>query len=424
MPSLLALLICLLAFSGCMPRPVYEKQTTLVSVNIVDQQGVSETINNSNRLKQYEEVDFLSPQPYKKAMRVYSRDSQGAIRAYITSYHPNSEVKQYLEVVDGRACGNYREWHANGQPKVDATVISGCGDLNTTAEQSWLFGGYCRAWDECGNLQAEIPYVKGEQEGVALYYHPNGVIWRKIPYSRNKIEGSCEIFLNTGQLFYKMQFCNGMQHGPSERYWGDGRVASDEIFSSGKLMKGRYYDFQGTLISSIDEGNGFKAIFGKYDIIELQEFRQGVQEGIVKVFNPQGCHLSKIYTLKNGLKNGEEIEYWEGTDQPKLSIAWLEGKIHGLVKTWYASGVQESKREMATNKKNGLLTAWYTDGSLMLIEEYDFDKLVKGEYYKLGDTFPVSSVTEGKGTATLFDAHGIFLRKVSYRFGKPELDDA
>ncbi len=76
---------------------------------------------------------------------------------------------------------------------------------------------------------------------------------------------------------------------------------------------------------------------------------------------------------------------------------------------------------MTGNKKNGILTSWYSDGNMMLIEEYDHDKLVKGEYYKKGDRFPASTVLDGKGTGTFFDSEGIFLRKVSYRNGRPEL---
>jgi antitoxin component YwqK of YwqJK toxin-antitoxin module len=76
---------------------------------------------------------------------------------------------------------------------------------------------------------------------------------------------------------------------------------------------------------------------------------------------------------------------------------------------------------MANNKKMGLLTAWYNDGSLMLIEHYDQDKLVKGEYFEKGNSFPVSTISEGTGTAALYDAEGRFTGKVSYHQGRPEI---
>jgi antitoxin component YwqK of YwqJK toxin-antitoxin module len=63
--------------------------------------------------------------------------------------------------------------------------------------------------------------------------------------------------------------------------------------------------------------------------------------------------------------------------------------------------------------------AWYRDGSLMLIEEYESDVLIKGSYYKKGDTDTISSIENGQGFATLYDSEGKFLKKISYLKGRP-----
>jgi len=83
------------------------------------------------------------------------------------------------------------------------------------------------------------------------------------------------------------------------------------------------------------------------------------------------------------------------------------------------NGVIESQRVWADNQKNGLSSAWYQDGSLMLIEEYEKDKLMKGDYFRRGEKLPVTQILNGNGTATLFDAVGTFKRKVEYYSGKP-----
>ena len=101
---------------------------------------------------------------------------------------------------------------------------------------------------------------------------------------------------------------------------------------------------------------------------------------------------------------------------------WVEGRIQGLVKTWYPNGTSESQREMSRNAKNGLLTAWYFDGSVMMIEQYDRDKLLKGEYFERGEKIPVSQVMNGKGIATIHDSKGTFLRRITYNNGKPSTD--
>lgn len=391
-------------------------------INIVDRNGMSETISGRDRLKKYEKVDFLQNQPYKKVTRVLERDSKGNVRAFITSYHANGQLKQYLEVVNGRAFGTYQERFPNGQLKLDAVVIGGMADIKQGAEKSWLFDGMAEAWDESGNLVAEIPYNKGELEGTAVHYHANGNIWKKIPYSHNGIDGVAEIYLKDGQLLQTTAYAQNVRHGDSVRYWPPNKIAAKETYTKGLLETGRYYDCSGQQIAEISEGNGFRPIFTKSGIKEIHEYRDGVPEGEVKVFNSDG-KLLKLFHVKNNLKHGEEVEYFEKSlsrkPLPRLSVDWYQGKVQGLVKTWYTNGVMESQKEMSNNKKQGVYTAWYTDGSMMMMEEYDHDKIVRGDYFKKGDRAPISQVRNGKGLATLFDSEGHFTRKVDYLNGKP-----
>jgi antitoxin component YwqK of YwqJK toxin-antitoxin module len=393
----------------------------LTSVTIIDRNGFSETVTNKDRIKQYEGVNFLNSQPYKKVIRVYERDQKAEIHSYLHTYYENGQPQQYLEVVSGRAFGNYTEWHQNGTKKLSGTVIGGVADLTPPAQQTWVFDGTCKAWDENGALSAEIPYAKGVMEGFSLYYHSNGQIWKKVPNHDNKIDGTFETFLENGELLQKATYTQGNRQGTLVRYWEPKKLAAEEEWLRDNLVSGRYYDTQGKLISQVEQGSGFRAIFGKTTVSELQEYKQGVQEGVVKVLTKSG-QLSKIYRIKDEQKNGEEIEYYSGKDnRPKFAVNWSEGSMHGIVRTWYENGNLESQRDHNNNKKQGLSTAWYRDGSLMLIEEYDQDKLVKGEYYKKGVKVPCSTITNGKGTVTLFDAEGNFIKKVTYQNGKPNI---
>lgn len=415
--------------NGCAPKPceVEVFEPVLTCINIIDQEGTSETISNPTRLEKYIAVDFLKPQPYQKVLRVYNRDPYGNLPSFITSYHPNGIPNQYLEVINGRAKGTYLEWYQDGTQKISAYVIGGVGDLTTTAQETWLFDGINKAWDEKGLLQAELEYCKGELHGLSTYYHPNGCIWKKIPFNRNKIEGDVEIFLENGNSFQSMSYSMGLKNGPSIRFWCDGSIAAEECYSWGKLNSGKYFDIRGKLVAEVVEGSGFRAVFGKESLTELQEYNQGIQEGKVQVFARIGG-IVQTYNIRNGLKHGEEYWFYERTldfqnSKPKLMLTWYEGKVQGLVKTWYPNGIQESQRELSSNSKNGLSSAWYEDGSLMLIEEYEKDKLTRGEYYKKGDNIPVSQIIEGRGIATLFDEQGTFLQKIEYVRGLPEFEN-
>jgi antitoxin component YwqK of YwqJK toxin-antitoxin module len=418
------LAMLLTALGGC-ARSV--EKPTIMKINVVDRNGLSETINSEDRLKQYENVDFLQPQPYQKVLRVYGRDQEGNVQSFLTSYHANGQPKQYLEIVNSRAFGKYREWHANGKMKLEANVIGGTPELNDSAEGSWLFDGSNHVWDEEGQPVADISYSKGVLQGESIYYHTNGKVWKRIPYVDDQLNGMMEVFLSDGILLQKAEYVKGVQEGCAMRYWDKDRVASEEQYSKGLLQTARYYDLKNTLVSEINNGNGYKARFGKSALAELHEYHQGVPEGEVKIFDNRQI-LVKLYHVKNGCKQGEEIEYFEQPPfttsenvklKPKLTVNWYEGKIQGIMKSWYKNGQLESQREMSGNEKHGVLTAWYYDGSMMLIEDYDHGKLVKGEYYQKGERMPISQIANGSGVATIFDSEGNFLKKIPYAQNHP-----
>ena len=386
----------------------------LASINIVDRNGFTETISANDRLKQFVNVDFLENQPYKKVTRVLERDDCGDIKSIVTTYHPNGQPMQYLEVTNGRASGSYKEWHITGAMKLDAYVIGGNADISGGAENSWLFDGVNRAWDEDGNLIAEITYSKGQLQGLSTQFHPNGAIWKQMPYNKNAPEGTATIYLNNGNIFSTTIYANGLKEGPSLRYWEEGKIASEETYTQGRLATGNYYNTSGNIVAQIKDGAGSRAVFGKTTISELHEYRNGLPQGEVKIFNPAG-RLFKSYNVKNGVKHGPEIEYYDQyrsqKPMPKLSVEWFQGKIQGLVKTWYPNGTMESQREMSGNVKQGVSSAWYVDGSLMLMEEYAQGKLDRGDYFKRGDRAPISQVRKGNGIATLYDSEGHFTNK-------------
>lgn len=425
------LLLSVLTISACSSKQYgtmyVDGPSVLTSINIIDRNGLTETINNPERLEQYSTVNFLQPQPYQKVLRVYSRDYQGNIPAFITSYHPNGYPHKYLEVVNSRACGEYKEWFPNGTLRICAHVMEGSADVVSGSEKTWVFDGCNEAWNEEGTLEATITYLKGELEGISLYYHSNGNVWKSMPYAQGKVHGIVEIYLCDGSLLQTHCYCNGFREGKSIRYWTPDQIAAEEDYTENLLCVGRYYNTCGECIAEINEGNGIRAVFGKETIVELQEFHYGSQDGEVKQLDRCG-RVSCLYHVKNGCKHGEETYFNEAprlqqTLLPKLSIMWFEGKIQGTVKTWYDNGTQESQREISNNKKTGHSTAWYRDGSLMLIEEYDQEKLMRGEYYSRGEKYPASTVDDGKGTVTLFNSEGSLVQKIEYKNGKPCLDN-
>lgn len=391
----------------------------LTSVTIIDRNGVSETISSKQRIEMFQKTNFLQPQPYQKVIRQYARNSQGNHFAQFTTYHPNGQLKQYLESTNHRAYGFYREYYSNGQLKVDSYVIGGVADLNAHAESTWLFHGLSKAFDEEGHLSAQISYNKGDLEGTSFYFHSNGNLWKRMRYHQNKLHGLQEIYLNNGSILQTYTANNDFKDGESIRFWPSGQLAYKEIYTEGLLQEGSYYNPNGELIASIADGSGFRAIIAKSHIEQLQEYHRGVQEGSVQVFDENQKLICSFFIL-NGEKMGKEHQYYHD-GSIKLELNWNQGALEGVIQTWYASGKLESRKEIYQNKKNGLSSAWFDDGSLMYVEEYDADCLVKGQYYQKAESEPISTIKNGEGIATLFHASGLFLKKVNYQNGKPYL---
>lgn len=398
-----------------------EKPEHMSSIQLLDRNGFSETVSLQDRLAVYEKTDFLAPQPYQKVVRVYGKVSDGKTFSKITTYHPNGQLWKYLEITSGRANGDYREWHPNGQLKICARVIEGSPDVSELGQMTWLFEGCSEVFDESGNLIAEIPYSKGLLEGTSLYYFPTGELMKEIPYHKNEIHGTFREFNKEGECLESIPFQNGERDGLSQTFWTPGQLKAEEHYQNGVLVAARYLNKKGEEITSIEQGFGKQALFQEDYLSSLLEYRNGRVDGEVQMFDSDGC-LTHLYNFKDGMKSGEEWEYYpskDGVRHPKLFLEWDQDTIQGVAKTWYDTGVLESQKEMHNNKKHGLSFAWFKEGDLMLMEEYEDDVLLKGSYYKKWEKTPISKVDNGKGVATLFDKDGRLIRKIVYEKGLP-----
>lgn len=403
----------------------YEK-LVLTGINIVDRNGLSETIGSKDKLRHYAKINFLSPQPYQKVMRIY-KNTKGESVACLTTYHSNGQLKQYLECVNNRANGRYREWHANGKLKIHARVIGGIADLHPSAEVSWLFHGRTLAYNDEETLEACIHYDKGSLEGLSFYYHPNGNIWKSCSYHKNLPHGEFLTFTPNNQLLKKQNYEHGVLHGPSYRYstHSEPIILSQEEYDQGALISGVYFCPETkNKIAEVVNGEGTQMIYGRYAIVEKRTITKGQSNGEVVCFDAHGQCITQTYSLYNGLKHGEEYFFYPDTSKPKLMLTWYQGILQGSVKTWYPSGSLESCKELINNKKSGILTVYYPEGQIMATEEYDNELLVKGEYFRLGDRLPYSKVDRGCGTAVFFTTTGIVSKKIIYQDGKPLIQNS
>ena len=391
-------------------------QNSLSKVRLTNQKGFTETITNKERLKNFEVDQALKSQPYKKIIRVYKNGPD--THSVITTYHPNGHLHQSLDCKNGQAHGAYQEWHSNGLLKVSAFVLKGIADIDLSGQNSWFFEGDSQAFDEKGQLAAIFRYQNGRLEGESVQYYSNGQVKQTTPYLANLIHGSILVYDENGSILEKTLFINGLKEGVSCSYWKKNRLRSEETFQKGRLIDGTYFNSIGNLIGQVSRGAGQCVIFNEDHSFDINEYQNGVPQGEVKVFDAQH-RLINCYFQNEGIKHGKETLFNPLTQKPSLSIDWVNGKIHGVIRTWYENGRLESQREMSLNRKQGISTAWYQDGNLMLVEKYDSNHLIKGKYYEKANSIPISTLSQGQGVATLFDENGIFTKKVEYFGGKP-----
>ena len=418
-------IILISIFTSC---GVYNKNEQMSFIQITDKHGISEIISSKEKLLKYQDVNFeTEPQPYKQVTRIFSDKTTKQKFSKITSYHNNGNIFQYLDIKDSSAYGKYIEWHKNGQKKIEAKIIGGEANLSPQSQETWVFHDISFVWDEKGNLLAEINYTNGLLSNISSYYFPNGNLQKIIPYENNEIHGTIKEYDENKKLTSISNFKNGKLNGKTKGFYKNNYIFI-ENYKNGKLINGKYLDPNKKLISSIKNGKGYK-IHVNEAISEVQkiEYTKGIEEGQIEIYSLDLQLICK-YHKKNNQKQLDEIFYFLKSEldedsimtneqHPKVSIQWKDNYIHGLVKTWYNNAVLESQKTVSKNKKNGPLSAWYKDGAIMLLEDYENDILIQGKYFKKNIPTPISIVTNGTGVATLYDENGLFIKKIKYEKG-------
>lgn len=403
---LLLLLLC-----SCTTRAA-----KLSCVHLTTQKGLTQTIKSPERLHPFEDENYLLHQPHLKVVRVY--EGKESSKTIVTTYYPSGHLFQLLECKNNQANGRYEEWNSNGMPKVKARVIGGSPDISSNDLSTWIFDGPSLAFDEEGRLIARFNYSSGMLEGESSLYYPDGTLKESLYYVNGLLNGERVRYNIDGVIIEKNLYKMGLKEGESTLYWSKKALASQEKYVNGKLHFGLYFDRMGKLIGRVKDGNGYKIVWNDDLSYQSFEYRMGEAQGMICEYDESG-NLTHSYFVENELKQGEEVFYFPSSPVPRLSIFWQDGEVHGSVRSWYPNGMVESEREVSHNKKQGLLTAKYESGNVMLIEEYDQDLLIKGHYFEEGSQAPVSSVLAGEGLATIYDRRGLIAKKVRYSGGRP-----
>jgi len=393
----------------------------LISLQMIDRNGQTETISQEARIKLLEKQDFDKPQPYEKILRVFSKNEVGKNPSILTTYHKNGQLFQKLNALDGRAYGEYEEFYESGQIRIKSRVIEGTADLTSLAQSSWVFDGACEIFYPSGKKQAEFNYELGKRTGSARYFFEDGSLQKTLSFTEDLANGELIEYFPSGQILQKTFYQNGKQEGISTAYHANTQIAFTENWSDDCLLTGEYFDISGNLVSSIKKGEGHKTLFDENKIASRIQIQNGKIQGKIETF--KNGKLKHYYHVLNDQKEGEEGLYYEDTTVLKMLVNWHQDAITGIVKTFYKDGSLESQKSFNINKKAGPSSTFYKSGDLMCFEIYSQDKLIEGKYYKKAEKIPASTVEDGNGIATFFDEWGAVLQQINYEKGKIVLQD-
>lgn len=269
------------------------------------------------------------------------------------TYHPNNivkEVERYKIVdieLDERKLDGLQE------------VYNNWGEL--LFEKTYQLGRLVETREyENGKIQEERieGCIDGIEQCIQKYYHANGALRLLIP-----------------------RF-DGENHGILKEYSDDGRLYQETIYEKGKAIIRRTYFENGVLFletpSFYDEfglceegcGNGVEKIYYKNgqlqsivdhkdrreegeqkiygsngNLYRVVHYKKGIREGVFERYNSFGG-LRVSFLFENGKKNGVTTSYrqydWDvlkSDDGYKVSeVPYKDGKIDGLVKTYYSDG--------------------------------------------------------------------------------------
>lgn len=262
-------------------------------------------------------------------------------------------------------------------------------------------------------------------------------------------------------------------NGESKTWYPDGQAQSEEAFADDKLMEGRYFSADGSLLSSITNGRGKRIEFDIFDggkaakPVSEADYVDGVKDGMETHYRDFATKKLQSETqYRAGKRNGVE-KSWMENGQLNYSVNYSNGQEDGEAVYWYSNGNVQSRSQYKNGQtigtssryaengqmieeivRNGETTEsdrqWYLDSQLMVYKKYDpsthkvtearsFDRhgaltgtvtngtgrlvVCKADYGEIGD-FSLEIFTDGK----TIDKKLPFPRSSSSDAGQTELN--
>ena len=328
----------------------------------------------------------------------------GKPEGYWKNYYPSGQLKSEGNRKDFELDSIWKFYSEEGILNQEITYRKGLRDgltksfnkegflTHTSEYQRDTLVGLKTIYFENGSVKNEIPFERGKENGVAyeydkngniimLRYYKNGILTKQESINRldndGKKKGVWKEFDRNKNVIAEGKYRNGEKDGYWKTYTSKGDLLETQKFETGQQIidaeelssldvKERYY--------SKEEAEGKLKFRGTY--------REGKKHGTHVWFDTKGeIDSAKVYKndalisegdmTRDGLKEGEWLEYFYPTGEKKAVGNYEKGFNVGIWKYYYTNGtLEQTGKYNAKGLPDGLWKWFYESGNLLREETF------------------------------------------------------
>ncbi len=202
------------------------------------------------------------------------------------------------------------------------------------------FTGTCQSCHENGNIEHEVSFRDGKEDGQSQSYYPDGKQHTLRNFNYGLENGDWKYWFSEkdgGKLAWHFQYVDGKKNGKWLWQYKDGTVK------------------------------------------KIENYNMGLLDGLVTKYWEPGKKKSEI-NFKQGDYHGSYVTYYRKNSQVSVEVTYNKGKEDGPVKHYYESGQISLEGLWKNGKKDGKWTSYFKDGADKTIETYA-NGVKEGKFY-------------------------------------------
>jgi len=209
--------------------------------------------------------------------------------------------------------------------------------------------------DRRGQKIFEMPYKDGRRNGVAVWYLPQGKIYRRMEFNKDVTVGNLVEYDNLGKIRRKEIYKDGMKIVNNVTYYRpSGQKRQESIVQQGRL------ELQGA-----DD-------WWEAQPAPMVVTGEDVQHGPIRSWYENG-QTKMVGNLVQGTRVGKFI-WWHSKGTKQLVGQYdKSGKKTGRWRWWHESGRKSIDGSYTNGKPDGPWQWWDEDGELINEEDFDPD---------------------------------------------------